>query len=103
MFHLCENSGYLWNSYVYHGKAPDRHADDWQLVNRLGFSNAAIPRLIENVLDKGYQVYVDNWYSGEVVFTHLSEHDTAACGTARKKWLKLPATFTTFIFNSLIR
>ena len=69
LFSLCENSGYLWNSYVYLGKEPDMH--DRQLVNRLGSSGAVIPRLMENPLDKGYRVYVDNWY-------------TAACGTARK-------------------
>ena len=95
MFSLCENSGYLWNSYVYLGKEPDRHATDRQLVNRLGLSGAVIPRLMENLLDKGYHVYVDNWYTSEALFTYLSEHDTAACGTARKNRLKLPATFTT--------
>ena len=95
MFSLCENSGYLWNSYVYLGKEPDRHATDRQLVNRLGSSGAVIPRLMENLLDKGYHVYVDNWYTSEALFTYLSEHDTAACGTARKNRLKLPATFTT--------
>ena len=95
LFSLCENSGYLWNSYVYLGKEPDRHATDRQLVNRLGSSGAVIPRLMENPLDKGYRVYVDNWYTSEPLFTYLSEYNTAACGTARKKRHKLPATFTT--------
>ena len=92
---VCENSGYLWNSYVNLGKEPDRHAADRQLVNRLGSSGAVIPRLMENPLDKGYRVYVDNWYTSEPLFTYLSEYNTAACGTARKKRRKLPATFTT--------
>jgi len=95
MFSLCENSGYLWNSYVNLGKEPDRHAADRQLVNRLGSSGAVMPRLMENLLDKGYHVYVDNWYASEALFTYLSEHDAAACGTARKNRLKLPATFKT--------
>ena len=56
MFSLCENSGYLWNSYVYLGKEPDRHVADQQLVNRLGLSGAVIPRLMENLLGKGYCV-----------------------------------------------
>lgn len=37
-----------------------------------------------NLLDKGYHVYVDNWYIREVLFTYLSEHDMAASGTAQK-------------------
>lgn len=61
-----------------------RHAADQQLVNRLGFSSAIIPKLMGNLLDKGYHVYVDNWYTREVLFTYLSEHDMAASGTAQK-------------------
>ena len=97
MFSLCDNSGYmyLWNSYVYLRKEPDAQAANQQLVNRLVLSGAVNPRLMENLLDKGYHVYVYNWYTSEALFTYLSEHDTAACGTARKKKLKLPATFTT--------
>ena len=64
----------LWNSYVYLGKEPNRHATDRQLGNRLGSSGAVIPRLMENLLDKGYHVYVDS----KALFTYLSEHDTAA-------------------------
>ena len=95
MFSLCEKSGYLSNSYVYLGKEPDRDATDRQLVNRLGSSGAVIPRLMENLLDKGYHVYVDNWYTSEALFSYLSEHDTAACGTARKK----PAKASSYIYN----
>lgn len=94
MFSLCENSGYLWNSYVYLDKEPDGRAADRLLVNRLGMSGAVIPRLMENLLEKGYHVYADNWYTSETLFAYLSEHDKAACGTARKNRLKLPAAFT---------
>ena len=93
MFSLCETSGYLWNSYVYLGNEPEQHAGDRQLVNRLGVSGAVIPRLMEDLLGKGYHVYVDNWYTSEVLFTFLYENNTAACGTARKNRLQLPATF----------
>ena len=60
MFSLCENSGYLWNSFVYLGKEPNRNYDDPQLVRRLGKSGAVIPRLMETLLNKGYRLYVDN-------------------------------------------
>lgn len=84
MFNFCENSGYFWNSYVYLGKEQERHAADRQSVNRLGFSSAIIPKLMGNLLDKEYHIYVDNWYTREVLFTYLSEHDMAASGTAQK-------------------
>ena len=93
MFSLCETSGYFWNSYVYLGNEPEQHAGDRQLVNRLGVSGAVIPRLMEDLLGKGYHVYVDNWHTSEVLFTFLYENNTAACGTARKNRLQLPATF----------
>ena len=67
MFSLCETSGYLWNSYVYLGKEPEQHAGDRQLVNRLGVSGAVIPRLMEDLLGKGYHVYVDNWYTSKIL------------------------------------
>ena len=93
MFRLCETSGYLWNSYIYLAKEPEQHAGDRQLANRLGVSGAVIPRLMEDLLGKGYHVYVDNWYTSEVVFTFLYQNNTAACGMARKNRLQLPATF----------
>jgi len=36
LFSLCETSGYLWNSFVYLGKEPNRNGDDPDLVRRLG-------------------------------------------------------------------
>ena len=94
MFSLCENSGYLWNSFVYLGKEPNRNDDDPQLVRRRGKSGAVIPRLMETLLNKGYRLYVDNWYTSQELFTYLHENDTAACGTARKNRIKLPRAFT---------
>ena len=40
---------------------------------------AVVPRLMETLLGDGYHVYVDN--------------GAAACGTARKNCIKLPASF----------
>ena len=94
MFSLCENSGYLWNSFVYMGKEPGRNKDNPQLVQRLGKSGAVIPRLMETLLNKGYRLYVDNWYTSQELFTYLYENGTAACGTARKIRIKLPSAFT---------
>jgi hypothetical protein len=93
MFSLCETSGYLWNSYVYLGKEPDDNLSDKALVQRLGKSGAVVPRLMEMLLGKGYHVYVDNWYTSENLVECLGENQTAACGTAKKNRLALPASF----------
>lgn len=94
VFSLCETSGYLWNSFVYLGKEPNRNGDDPELVQRLGKSGAVISRLTENLLNKGYRLYVDNWYTSQVLFNYLHDKNTAACGTARKNRMKLPREFT---------
>ena len=46
------------------------------------------------LLNKGYRLYVDNWYTSQVLFNYLHENNTAACGTARKNRIKLPKVFT---------
>ena len=92
MFSLCETSGYLWNSYVYLGKEPRAIGDDQELIRRLGKSGAVIPRLMDGLIGKGYKLFVDNWYTSEALFTYLHENQTAACGTARKNRLRLPAS-----------
>ena len=94
MFSLCETAGYLWNSYVYLGKEPDAVATDMEMVRRLGKSGAVIPRLLEGLLGKGYKLYVDSWYPSQELFSFLYENETAACGTARKNRLRLPASMT---------
>ena len=38
----------------------------------------------------GYHLYVDNWYTSERLFKHLSENGTVACGTAIGNRLKVP-------------
>ena len=92
MFSLCETSGYLWNSYEYLGKEPRAIGDDQELIRKLGKSGVVIPRLIDGLLGKGYKLFVDNWYTSEALFAYLQEKQTAACGTARKNRLSLPAS-----------
>lgn len=48
-------------------------------------SHKAVPNLIEamGVLDKGYNLYVDNWYTSPTPFHWLLGRYTNACGTVR--------------------
>ena len=56
-FSLCEESGYLWNTYVYVGR--DNRDEDSILIKQLGNSGAVIPKLISDLFGKGYHLYVE--------------------------------------------
>ena len=82
-FSLCETSGYLWNSYVYLSKVNDSPGDAAYMED-LGKSGAVVPKLMSELYNKGYHVYMDNWYTSLKLFQHLESNGTAACGTAWK-------------------
>ena len=44
---------------------------------------------VASVNDKGYDLYVDNWYTSPTLFHYLQGRKTNACGTVRKdrKWM----------------
>ena len=82
-FSLCETSGYLWNSYVYLSKVNDSPGDA-AYTEELGKSGAVVPKLMSELYNKGYHVYMDNWYTSLKLFQHLESNGTAACGTTWK-------------------
>ena len=41
-------------------------------------------KLIQPLAGKGYQLLVDNWYSGVALARCLSDNGTAVCGTVRE-------------------
>ena len=85
MFSLCEDSGYLWNSFVYFGKNGKSEPEEKQLENRIGKSGAVVISLIKELLGDGYNLYVDNWYTSQSLLEYLYEYDTVATGTAWKQ------------------
>jgi hypothetical protein len=38
-------------------------------------------RLLDPVLDQGYHIYMDNWYTSVPLMKELSKQKTMACGT----------------------
>ena len=68
---------------------------DKELVKDVGKSGEIVIRLMEPLLNNGYKLFVDNWYSSPNLFQYLLSKNTSACGTTRKNRLKLPASFTT--------
>ena len=77
-FMLCEDSGYTYRFKIYTGKenAP-------QNQGTLSVSERVVVDLMEPLLEKGYHLYIDNWYSSITLFKYLYEHHTQACGTVR--------------------
>ena len=53
-------------------------------MEELGKSGAVVPKLMSELHNKGYHVYIDNWYTSLKLFQHLKSNGAAACGTAWK-------------------
>lgn len=88
IFALCEDSGYLFNFVIYVGK--DQQTFPQQLINDLGSSGAVVAKLMEPLFNKGYTLFIDNWYSSLPLARFLTEHGTGVCGTIRKNRTGLP-------------
>ncbi|XP_065185884.1 piggyBac transposable element-derived protein 4-like [Sycon ciliatum] len=88
IFALCESSGYMSSYIVYVGK--DDATFSPELVNNLGKSGAVVARLMEPFVDKGYHLYVDNWYSSVDLARYLADKGTMVCGTIRSNRRGLP-------------
>ena len=73
---LYEDSGYTFKFTIYTGKEnvpPPAGA--------LSVSERVVADLMEPLLDKGYHLYIDNWYTSIPLLKFLSDHSMLACGT----------------------
>ena len=82
MFDLCEDSGYLWNSFVYLDKKDEPDPEEKQLQSRIGRLGAVIISHIKELLGYSYNLYFDNWCTIQSLFEYLYKHGTVAAGTA---------------------
>lgn len=80
-------SGYIVKFEVYTGKKDQASA--------FGSTYDIVMELVHNYLDKGYRVFMDNYYSGVDLFTRLHESGTLACGTVRSNRKGLPDILNT--------
>jgi len=82
-FTLAEStSGYLLNSKIYTGREGDGVQRD--------LGRKAVMSVIESYLDKGYCVFMDNYYTSVALFEELEERKTLACETVRSNRSGLP-------------
>lgn len=85
LFVLTDVHGYTWNYFIYEGKTPE------QLTEGLGYS--AVMRLLEiPLLGKGYEVYMDSFYTSPKLLTDLDSKLIMACGAVQETRRGFPRT-----------
>lgn len=86
-FLLCDSSGYTYRFRIYAGKDESTEAIDAILPDEcatFGRPAKEVVYLMLPLLNKGYKLFVDNWYTSVDLFSFLHSQQTSACGTIRK-------------------
>jgi len=90
-------SGYICDFNIYTGADfnPDPEAEEGEVT--LGHSYGVVMGLLRksDLLNKGYTLYCDNYYSSPVLFDRLSAEDTSAVGTVRLNRREVPVALKT--------
>src|SRR6218665_340959 len=82
LYMLCEPCGYVWNLIVYCGKLDP--------LGGMGHAETVVMKLMENLLDAGHSLYVDNFYTSVHLAKELLRQKTLLCGTLRSNRKHLP-------------
>ena len=78
---LCESSsGYIWNSVLY----TEKGTKFWHQFSGFGMATTLVLSLIEPLLNQGYCVTTDNFYTSPELYEFLLLNETAAYGTNKK-------------------
>jgi len=89
-FEVCEaHTGYVFHIELYSGKEFPIHSEDGQ-------GSAVVMHLMEQaqLLNKGYHLQTDNWYTKCKLATDLLQKDTSLTGTVRANSKGLPKLLT---------
>ncbi|KAL0895498.1 hypothetical protein ABMA27_011608 [Loxostege sticticalis] len=88
-FELCESkTGYLWSFIVYTGK---KATTDFDLSPSERKSTVVVKKLMEPLLNKGYRLFMDNWYNSPALARFLKLNGTDCVGTLRSCCHDVPA------------
>ena len=85
-FCLCDKSGYLYRFRVYSGKSdPLYNIDNYipEECRELSITSKVTLELLAPLLNKGYHLFIDNWYNSIPLVRFLTENNTLCTGTAR--------------------
>ena len=87
-YELCESgSGYIWKSMIHIGTAMELVQSVDGLV-----SSRIVLTLAQELLGKGYCIFMDNWYSSPALYRELHSNGTDAVGTVRLNRKNMPPT-----------
>lgn len=90
-YKLCESSsGYCCGFKIYTGQDSAAAQND-----KFGASGSVVQNLASHILNKGYTLFLDNWYSSPNIFEYLLQNDTNAIGTARPDRKNMPKELRT--------
>lgn len=88
-FEICESSsGYTWSFIIYTGKG--MVFDNQTIPPKSNKSTAIVLSLMEPLLDKGYTLWMDNWYNSPDLSKLLKERKTDTCGTLKLSRKNVP-------------
>lgn len=86
-YQLCESqSGYIWNSIIYTGKDMPL----WKESSKYKSTTNIVMTLMEDLLDQGYCVTLDNFYTSPELAEILLTHRTDVYGTMRVNRVGIP-------------
>ena len=93
-FVLCEaKTGYVWKSVLYTGKELTEHLDE--AYNGYHYqATKVVLRLVNNLLGKGYRLFIDNYYTSYEITSCLLQNKTDSVGTLRRDQKHLPKALT---------
>ena len=90
VYKVCQSSGpaagYTWNMKIYCGQD--------QTDDGLPASTKVVLDLNNQLLGKGCNIYLDNWYSSPGLFVQLLQAETNICGTVRLNRKGMPPDFS---------
>ncbi|XP_069832245.1 piggyBac transposable element-derived protein 4-like [Dendropsophus ebraccatus] len=92
LYKLCDSgTGYTQKFRIYEGR--DSIINPPECPPTLTLTGKIVWELLHPFLDKGYHLYLDNFYTSVALFNCLLSRGTVACGTIRRNQKQLPKTF----------
>jgi hypothetical protein len=85
LYFLCEStSGYAYNFLIHSTEAENRKFGQNLQCEHLSFSERVVVELSKDLLNLGYQVFTDNWFSSTRLADFLLANSTSLTGTIRQ-------------------
>lgn len=82
---VCVETGYIIDFIIYAGANTEI-----QDVHEVGTTGAVVTTLMKDFINKGHNLWVDNWYTSPKLFSLLHQNKTNACGTVKSNRKGMP-------------